>query len=160
MVRVLGIVLVLLSSVLTGIVLAKDLNERVVLLKDIRQAAIYIKSDFEYRAPALSECFENRGILFGKAAIYAKENKVLPKDALKKTVDNMSFLRQEDKDTIYSFADNLSQEEIGGQIANITWLIDALDKRIKDAESEYKTKGRLYKSGGALTGIGLVILLL
>ncbi|MBQ7976939.1 MAG: stage III sporulation protein AB [Clostridia bacterium] len=160
MIRIFGVTLILTSSVLTGIILAKDLNERVALLKDIRQAAIYIKSDFEYRAPILSECFENRGILFGKAAVYAKENNVLPKDALKKTVDEIKFLCSEDKDAIYSFADNLSQEEIGGQIANITWLIDTLEKRIKDAETEYKTKGRLYKSGGALTGIGLVILLL
>lgn len=160
MIKITGIILVVAASVLTGIIMAKDLSKRTKLLKDIRQSAIFIKSDMEYRAPVLEDCFKNRGILFGTAAEYAQNNNCLPKDALKITLDSMSYLKKEDKDIVMSFADNLDTEDIGSQLANVSWLIDALNGKIREAENDFVTKGRLYKSGGVLAGIGLLILLL
>lgn len=160
MIKIFAVGLVMLSSCMTGVVLAKDLNERVKTLKEIRQMAIYIKSDFEYRSPKLADCFAHRGSLFGKASRYMEEGSLLPEEALKKSADELKSIKKDDRIIIYSFADNLSVEEVNGQIANVKWLIEALEKKIKDAEYECTTKGRLYKSTGALTGLGIVILLL
>lgn len=160
MIKIFAVGLVMLSSCMTGFILAKDLNERVKVLKEIKQMAIYIKSDFEYRSPMLADCFEHRGSLFGKASRYMEEGALLPEEALKKSADELKSITKEDRTVIYSFADNLSIEDVNGQIANVKWLIETLEKRIKEAEYEYTTKGRLYKSTGALTGLGIVILLL
>lgn len=160
MVKFFAVALVMISSCMTGVIMAKELNERVKILKEIRQMAIYIKSDFEYRAPNLAECFENRGLLFEKAAKYVRDNSLLPKEALMKSADELKKVTDLDRRIIYSFAENLSIEDINGQIANIKWLIDSLEKQISDAESDCVTKGKLYKSTGLLAGLGIVILLL
>lgn len=160
MLKIIGIVAVVASSVATGFIMAKDLNERTKSLKDIYQSAINIKSELEYRAPVLEECFRGRGRLFSKAWKYISENSLSPKEALRKACDEAVYLKRDDREIIYSYIENLFVEDIGGQISNISWLIDAMRLQIKEAEAEYTSKGRLYKSGGALAGIGLVILLL
>ena len=160
MYRVLGVLSVVSSSIMMGIFLANDLKKRGEILKEIRQAAVYIKSDLEYRAPEIEDCFFNRGHFFSRVAELIKERDLPPKLALKFACEELKEITVEDREIIYSYADNISAEEIGGQIANISQLISGLDEKISAAEREYKEKGRLYRSGGALVGLGIVILLI
>lgn len=143
----------------TGFIMAKELNERTKTLKEIEQGAINIKSELKYRASEFTDCFNHRGKVFDNAATYIREG-MLPDNALKKACEETDFLKKEDKDIIFSYADNLSAEDIGGQLANIDWLIDNLRKKIKESEEECASKGRLYKSCGILAGLGVVIFLL
>lgn len=160
MVRLIGIIAVTASSVMTGIFMSKELKGRVELLKEIHQSAIYIRSDLEYRAPTLEECFKDRGELFSKAYEFINESSVMPEAALKKACETLGFLNREEKELIFSFAENLSKEDVTSQIANVEWFTAGIEERIKNAENEYATKGRLYRTGGMLAGMGILIFLL
>lgn len=160
MLKLFGMLTVLTSSLMMGFVMARELRERTKLLRDIHQSAIHIKTDLEYRAPDICECFCRRGKLFSLAHAYMTKESLLPREALAKAADKLNFLSKEDKEVINMYADNLEQEDLGGQIANVSWLIENIALRIKDSEAEYQSKNRLYKSGGAIVGLGVVILLL
>ena len=155
-----GLIAILSACILLGLKLSNDLLQRVELLKEIHKSAIHIKSDLEYRAPPLEECFENRGKLFSKAYGYIIENRILPDEALKKSCEEMKELNGEDKSTILFLADNLIQENLESQLANVMLFIHCMEERIISAEKELVVKGRLYRSGGLLIGIGIVIFLL
>ena len=160
MVKILGMVAVLISSVLTGFLMAKNLSERIGELKDIYQCATHIKTELEYRAADICECFKRRGTLFSLAHSYIVNDGLLPSEALKKAAEEQELLNKNDKEIIFQFAENLNKEDVDGQIANTALFLENIKARIKDAEGEYLMKNRLYKSGGAVVGIGLIILLL
>ncbi len=158
MYKILGLLSILSASIATGFVMANELKERLKLLTEIHLSLMGIRSEFEYRAPVLEECFKNRGVLFSNAYCYIEKDNLLPQDALKKACNDLKPLNRDDKKVLYRFAENLNTEDINGQISNISWLIDNLEDRIHHAENEYRTKGRLYRSSGALTGLGFLIL--
>jgi stage III sporulation protein AB len=160
MVKILGMFAVLISSVITGLLMANNLSERIKALKDIYQCATHIKTELEYRAADICECFKRRGTLFSRAHSYIVNDGLLPSEALKKAAEEQELLNKNDKEIIFQFAENLNKEDVDGQIANTALFLENIKARIKDAEGEYLMKNRLYKSGGAIVGIGLIILLL
>lgn len=160
MVKFFGMISVLISSILTGFLMAKDLSERTKALREIYRSATHIKTELEYRAADICECFRMRGELFSSAHSYIQNEGYLPQDALKKAAEDMGALIKEDREVIFAFAENLNKEDVNCQIANTALLLENIRARIRDAENEYIMKNRLYKSGGAIVGIGFIILLL
>ena len=156
--RILGSTAVILSSALMGIALSRELSERIKMLKEIKQAMVNIKSELEFRAPVLEECFKRRGQLFSKAHLLIHNESIMPTEAVKCAAKDLNYLNKTDMELIECYADNLKNEDIGGQIANADWFINELNGKIRAAEEEYKAKGRLYRNGGLLAGIGVVIL--
>ena len=150
----------LIASLMMGFIMAGELGERCRELKDIYQSAIHIKTELEYRGADICDCFNRRGRLFSKAYRYITDDALMPPDAIKEACRREKLLKDDDKAVIFAYAENLNKEDLGGQIANVSLLIENLRLRIKDAEEEYASKSRLYKSGGLLTGLGFIILIL
>ena len=151
---------VIIAASLMGIVMSGELKKRIDTLKEIVQSALYIKTDLEYRAPNLEECFTRRGCMFNSAGKFMSQSGMTPFEAVKRACEDERYLTKEDKDTILIFAENLNCEEISGQVANIKWLVENLRKNIRNAEDEYRSKGKLYQLGGMFAGVGIVIILL
>ncbi len=160
MIKLLGMLSVFTASLVMGFILAKELGERTKALKEIYQSAIHIKSELEYRSADICDCFNRRGKLFKEAYKYIQSESLLPCEALKKATDEAMYLKDEDRAVINSYAENLNAEDLGGQIANVNLFLENLRLCIRDAEEEYHSKNRLYKSGGAIAGLGFIILLL
>lgn len=157
MIKLLGITAVFVASSVMGFIMAGELNERTKVLKEIYQSAVHIKSELEYRGADIKECFNRRGKLFKLAYKYLEEG-LLPASALKKACREIKCINDEDRAVINTYADNLNAEDLGGQIANVKLLLENLRICIRSSEEEYKTKNRLYKSGGVITGLGIIIL--
>lgn len=160
MVKTLGMISVLTASVVMGFILAGELGERTKMLKEIYQSAIHIKAELEYRGADIQECFNRRGRLFKTAYSYLTCEGITPTEALKKACFETMYLKDDDRTIINAYADNLDAEDLGGQLANVKLFLENLRICIRDAEEEYHSKNRLYKSGGAIAGLGLIILLL
>ena len=160
MVKLLGMLSVFTASSVMGFIMAGELGERTKMLKDIYQSATHIKSELEYRGADICDCFNRRGKLFSIAYKYIKSEGLLPADALKKAADEAVHLKATDRTVIAAYADNLKVEDLGGQLANVRLFLENLRLCIQDAEEEYRSKNRLYKSGGAIAGLGFIILLL
>lgn len=159
MIKILGAIAVVAASVTAGFVMARELGERVRLLKEILCAAVYIKSEMEYRMPVLEECFRARGEFFENVSNLIKKGSA-PGEAVVKAADEEPRLQKGDRELLYSYAKGLEAEEIGGQTANVSLLITSLEQKIREAEEENSVKCRLYRSGGVLAGIAFVIIMI
>ena len=159
MIKLMGMISVFMASSVMGFIMAKELNERTRCLKEIYDSAIHIKSELEYRGADVADCFRRRGRLFKIASIYIDEG-ILPADALKKACRDLNELNEADCLVINAYAENLYAEDIGGQIANVNLFLENLRGCIRNSEEEYHTKNRLYKAGGAIAGMGIIILLI
>ncbi len=159
MIKILGAAAVVTASVAFGMVMARELGERVKLLNEIKTAAIYIKSDMEYRLPVFEDCFRGRGRFFSEAAKLIEGGKT-PCEAVIEASERQARLSDKDRKILTSYAEGLEAEEIGGQMTNISLLITRLEADIKEAEEENAVKCRLYRSGGVLAGLAFVIVMI
>ncbi|MBQ6794558.1 MAG: stage III sporulation protein AB [Clostridia bacterium] len=159
MIKLMGMISIFIASSVMGFIMAKELNERTLCLKEIYDSVIHIKSELEYRGADVADCFRRRGRLFKTASIYLDEG-MLPADALKKACGDLKELNEADRSVINAYAENLYAEDIGGQIANVNLFLENLRGCIRNSEEEYHTKNRLYKAGGTIAGMGIIILLI
>lgn len=160
MVKIMGMLSVLTASCAMGFVMAGELGKRTKSLEEIYRSAVHIKTELEYRGADINDCFNRRGRLFAQAYKYLQKEDILPCEALKRACKEALYLKDEDRAVINTYADNLNCEELGGQIANVKLLLESLRMCIRDSEEEYRSKNRLYKSGGVIAGLGFIILLL
>lgn len=160
MVKIMGMLSVLTASCVMGFIMAGELGKRTRALEEIYRSAIHIKTELEYRGADINDCFNRRGELFARAYEYLHQEGILPCDALKRACKEALYLKEDDRAAINTYADNLNCEDIGGQIANVNLLLENLRLCIRDSEEEYRSKNRLYKSGGVIAGLGFIILLL
>ncbi len=160
MIKMLGLLSVFFSAALTGVFMYKRLNERTEILKETKTCAIHIKNEIEYRKAPLDECFKGRGKLFSNAYKLINNGELPPKEAIKTALKPLEAFSLDDRLVIEAFAENLSCEDLKGQIANLEMFIASLNENIKLATTESSNKGKLFCYGGVLTGIGLVIVLL
>ena len=70
------------------------------------------------------------------------------------------MLEQEDKDILKNLGKLLGKTDIEGQLSEIELTSSFLDSQIKKAEQERERNGKLYKTLGVITGIGIVIVLI
>ena len=67
---------------------------------------------------------------------------------------------REDKDILKNLGKLLGKTDIEGQLSEIELTSSFLDTQIKKAEQEREKNGKLYKTLGVITGIGIVIVLI
>ncbi len=70
------------------------------------------------------------------------------------------FLTDEELELIKDIGRKLGKTDICGQLNNIKYEKNELEKMLKNAEEEYIAKGRLYRSFGVLCGAFIAILLI
>lgn len=160
MIKILGLLSVFICATLTGVFMYQRLNERTEVLKETKTCAVHIKNEIEYRHAPLDECFKGRGRLFSNAYKLIKQSELSPKDAIKTALKPIEAFSLEDRLIISTFAENLSCEDLKGQIANLEIFIASLNENIKQSTAESANKGKLFCYGGVLAGLGLVIILL
>ncbi|MGM9551689.1 MAG: stage III sporulation protein AB [Clostridia bacterium] len=160
MIKILGSVAVLISSVLMGMTMSQNLKNRVNVLKEIRDGAVHIKNELQYRCAPLEDCFRGRGKFFSKVYKHMQSSGLSPKESVQKTADETEYLTSADIEVMNRYAENIMCEDLKSQIVNIDFLIASLNENIKDSETEFLNKGKLYSYGGVLMGLGFIIILL
>lgn len=73
---------------------------------------------------------------------------------------NSLHLEQQDIDPILSIGDTLGASEAEVQISSLDLIESLLRSNLKEAEEEKRSKGKLYRNLGLLSGIAVSILVL
>lgn len=81
-------------------------------------------------------------------------------NALRTAAEENPFLNARDREALSAFADGLLAQDVFGQIANVALFAQRVSSLARQAEEDAREKGRLYRGGGALCGVAVVILLL
>lgn len=154
-------------STIIGILFSQKYEKRVIQLKEFKSALIMLKAKIQYTYEPLKEIFDdiakrtnsNVKKTFEKACDYmdSEEASFSWNNAIQNT---QLEITKEDKNTLFELGKMLGKTDVNGQTSQIDLTIAFLDIQIEKAEKEMDKNSKLYKTLGAITGIGIVIILL
>lgn len=169
--KLLGSIIVLLSSGFLGYILSTDCRKRPQQLRELQALLQMFENRISYLSDTITEAFDRIykssnsgvGIFFTSASEQLKSDR--SKDAssaweaavrenIKKTA-----LNSEDEEILISFGKILGRSDLEGQIKNILLTINQINMQEDKAEQSRSKNEGMYKSLGILGGIAVVIVL-
>jgi len=169
--KILGGILIIISSILIGLIKAKDFEKRTADLRDIISILQVLETEICYKSNILSVAMLNCAQLksgsntasFFKRASELLENRDMSSEeawheAVTKNIKKTS-LREEDLQILLCLGNSLGTSDYEGQIKNIGFIIKQVDGQVAKADAECSKYQAMYRKLGILSGIAVVIML-
>lgn len=171
--KMLGCIMVLLSSGFLGYVLSTDCKKRPRQLRELQSMLQIFENQISYLSDVLAEAFgricsssggSETGIFFsntverlqsGRSITAAKAWEEAVRENIRKT-----SLNKEDEEILVSFGKLLGSSDLEGQIKNIRLTLSQLKLQEQKAEESRAKNEGMYRSLGILGGIAVVIVLI
>jgi stage III sporulation protein AB len=170
--KMLGCIMVLLSSGFLGYILSADCKKRPRQLRELQSMLQIFENQISYLSDVLAEAFlrlsssngGETGIFFsntverlqsGRSITAAKAWEEAVRENIKKT-----SLNREDEEILVSFGKLLGSSDLEGQIKNIRLTLGQLKLQEQKAEESRAKNEGMYRSLGILGGIAVVIVLI
>ena len=158
---------IFISCYLIGLLIAKKYINRVIELKEFKNALNMFKTKIRFTHEPIPELFEqianslenNVGNIFRKASNYMKTKTA--EYSWKKTLEEKESLSltKEDIHVLKNLGKLLGKTDLEGQTNEIALVETFLEMQIDKAEEEREKNEKLYKTLGAVFGLVLVIIL-
>ena len=156
---------ILLICTQIGILKAKTYDNRVIRLKQFKNALEMMRSKIEFTYEPIKDIFEEIS-----KVIYSQKDNVFKNtinfmieknvnDSWVFAVENENSFNDEDKSTIKMFGKLLGKTDKEGQINEINLTSKLVDGLIEKAENEKTKNYKLFKTLGVVIGIGVCIVL-
>ncbi len=171
MIRIAGIMLLLSMSALTGCLAAQSLKKRLTALRQLRIMLEKLRLMIRYEAPEVSEIAERlsresglseleflsavcesitKRMDSGEASFYEIWNDAVDRHSGSFSAEDIMLIKR--------IGSSLGSCDCDGQIAMISLACEEADRLIMSADDQYKSKGRLYRSLGAVAGALLAVI--
>lgn len=167
--KIVGGILIVLSSYLIGVWWANTLKNRVEDIRAFEQALKELKNEISFYSNILSEAFSKiahnanyriSGILKDMSQnLKTKPSNIAWREAIKANYKN-TYLESEDINIILTLANLLGVSDVKGQICNIENVLLKLQNQEKKAEMLRQKNETLFKNLSILLGATIIILLL
>lgn len=167
--KVLGGVLIVLSSYLIGLWWANTLKNRVEDIRGFLQALKELQNEISFYSNILSEAFLKisnnanhriSNILKDMSKnLKTKSSNIAWREAMKANYKN-TYLESEDINIILSLGNLLGVSDVKGQICNIKNVVAKLQNQEKKAQEIRQKNEALFKNLSILLGATIIILLL
>jgi stage III sporulation protein AB len=165
-IKFMGAIMIISVCVYAGFRSADRLKKRSVYLRNILTALNILETEIEFGGKQLKKAFETldkssdtRGIF----RLAAEKTEALGiKRAWSEAVNEKKTelcLCDDDTEALTALGTRLGMTDTENQIKNISYVRELLTAQQETAEGEYKRLGRLYRSGGVLGGLFLVLIL-
>ncbi|MGN0666346.1 MAG: stage III sporulation protein AB [Huintestinicola sp.] len=167
-----GIVILAAMSICTGFIAADGLMHRLQALKQLRMMLENIRLMIRYESVPLDEIFrrlsENESydrLLFIAPAAEMLQGVPYAGTSFSSQWEDIvnkhcgSFTR-EDTDIICSLGTVLGTTDTEGQLSALSLAVEMTDTLISDASEQYRAKGRLYRSLGAIAGALIAVIII
>ena len=170
--KVLGAILIILSSFLLGYLFSRTGKYRLEDLEEMKKALTILKGKISFaRLPlpcALEETAHRcQGMV---AAVFMDTAKALEQgktqtaqqawEAALEQYESLLYFGPEDREALYSFGRSLGSSDAAAQLDNISITVDYIERTQKNAESEAVKTAKIYQSMGILWGILFAVILL
>ena len=143
---------------------AKNYENRVIELNKFQNALVMLKSKIEFTHEPIKTIFEDISRI-----IYEDNNNIFEmtlnntKDICGSWNNSINILKtnlnKEDKEVMRMFGKMLGKTDIKGQINEIELSMELIKRQINNAEKAKEKNFKLYKTMGAVIGLGICIIL-
>ncbi|HHW48568.1 MAG TPA: stage III sporulation protein AB [Clostridiaceae bacterium] len=169
--KIIGSIIILLSSSFLGFILSKDCSMRPQQLRELQGLLQMLENEISYMANLLTDAFYKMhevrkneiSLIFKQAADYLTADTGLNASeawerALKENIKKTA-LNEEDEKILISFGKMLGKSDVEGQLKNIKLAMKQLEIQEKKAEESKAKNEAMYKRLGVLCGLALIIIL-
>lgn len=163
MVKILGAVMTGFACGYLGLKISFAMKIRAESLNNIITSLEMLESEINFSMNKLKQAFMrvDKCGLFKFAAENMDEKGV--KTAWTNAVNECSIklsLKDADKDILMTLGKNIGKTDTDDQIKNIKYIKSMIAEQEKQAQSEYSRFGKMYRNGGVLVGLLIVIMLI
>ena len=163
------LMLIFLGSTSIGYIISKKYSNRVIELKEFRNAINILENKIKFTYEPIGEIFKeiskniNTDIsnVFMKASNYLENSTT--KEAWKKAIEEEKdylSINDEDRNIIENLGNMLGKTDVDGQISEIKLTSKFIETQIEKAEEEKKKNQKLYRTLGTVIGLAIVIILI
>lgn len=158
---------VFVACLKAGKIIAKRYSNRVVELKEMKNALNMFLTKIRFTYESVPECFDEIGYKMdgsiGKIFKTASENMRhdTAGNAWEEAIEKIeTSFTKEDKGIIKNLGRTLGQTDLEGQVSEIKLVQDFLNTQIELAEKEKDKNEKMYKTLGGVIGIAIGIILI
>lgn len=169
--KLLGCIMVLLSSGFLGYVLSSDCKKRPRQLRELQSMLQMFENQISYLSDVLADAFGRISAAGGETGIFfidtverLRSGRSLSaaqawEEAVRGNIKKTS-LNREDEEILVSFGKLLGGSDLEGQVKNIRLTLYQLRSQEQKAEESRKRNESMYRSLGILGGLAVVIVLI
>ena len=170
--KVVGCILIILSSTLTGFYCSNELKSRINDIRELRKLMVLLRGDIRYANTPLPEaiCAIARRHEGGYKNFFTRISEVLNENSgntfsqvWKEAVDSelrQTSLNKKDKSLLIQFGDNLGYLDKEMQMNTLELFLAQLEEEINELSKTAKEKSYLYSTLGIMAGVFITIILI
>ena len=165
--KLIGAVMIEAACAFMGFYASDRLGKRKKYLGNIISAMSVLETEISFGANRLKRAFEAVDAMIDTRGLFSAAAERLEKEGVRRAwagavSEKKAELRLDagDAEVLEMFGGRLGMTDTDEQIKNIAHVKSLLAEREKAAADEYAKSGRLYRSGGVLGGMFLILMLL
>ena len=173
MIKIIGAIILIGSSIFAGSVLASRVKLRVEELIYLKKLLVMFRGELEYKNAMLPEAFlavGNRAKapydnVFCQLAKATEDNCTITmarvfENVLSSCLKGNTYLKNEDLHKLYELGDTLGYQNKTMQLSNVDLYLDRLNVQIQEEREKMNDTVKVYRTISAMTGIFVAIILL
>ena len=151
MVKILGAIMTGFACGYLGFKISYAMKIRAESLNNIITSLEMLESEINFSMNKLKQAF----MRVDKCGLF----KFAAENAVNECSTKLS-LKDADKDILMTLGKNIGRTDTDDQIKNIKYIKSMIAEQEKQAQSEYRRFGKMYRNGGVLVGLLIVIMLI
>lgn len=173
MIKIMGVIILVGSSIFAGSVLGNRVKLRVEELIYLKKLLVMFRGELEYKNAMLPEAFiavshrakEPYDKVFGELAVATEDNCTVTmadvfEEVVSKCLKGNTYLKNEDLHKLYELGDTLGYQNKTMQLSNVDLFLDRLNVQIQEEREKMNDTVKVYRTMSAMTGIFVAIILL
>lgn len=170
--KMIGSIMVIISSSILGYLLSEDCSKRPLQLKTLQNMIQMLENEIRFLSSCIPDAFKRIGqstddpvayFFIASCEYLTNDSGLNASKSWEMAVENNIWntaLNKEDKGILINFGRMLGNSDSEGQIKNIRLLLEQLSLQEEKAEENKKKNETLYKTIGFLGGIATVLALI
>lgn len=172
MIKLVGLIVVVISSIFIGGVMAKGVKLRVEELFYVKKLLLMFRGEVAYKNAMLPEAFLMVGArsrapydkLFTELANATENNCTTTmayvfKETIEKHLNGHTYLKKEDLLKLSELGDTLGYQNQTMQLSNIDLFVERLEVLIAEEQAKMNDTMKVYKTMSMMTGLFIAIVL-
>lgn len=173
MIKIIGVIILIGSSILVGSVLANKIKLRVEELLYLKKLLVMFRGELEYRNAMLPDAFlsvANRAKMpydsvFNELSKETEKNCTetmasMFERVISKCLKGNTYLNNDDLHKLYELGDMLGYQNKTMQLSNVDLFLERLNVQIQEEREKMNDTVKVYRTMSAMAGIFVAIILL